>query len=212
MLRYRMRPFAVLLSLLGFLALPAEAEETYQIDPVHSTVSFTIRHLISRVQGRFGKFQGTILTDQANPASAKVKAEIDAGSIDTGITDRDNHLRSADFFDAAKYPKISFESSEATVQSPEKVTLKGNLSMHGVTKPVILEVTGLGFGPGMRGEARAGFEGKTTLSRKDFGISWNKPMDAGNLLLGDEVEVTIYLEAVKSAPPASPPAAKAAGN
>ena len=156
MLRYRMRPFAVLLSLLGFLAIPAAAEETYQIDPVHSTVSFTIRHLISRVQGRFGKFQGTILTDPANPASAKVKAEIDAGSIDTGITDRDNHLRSADFFDAAKYPKISFESSEATVQSPEKVTLKGNLSMHGVTKPVILEVTGLGFGPGMRGEARAG--------------------------------------------------------
>jgi len=200
---------APLLLALCCLAAPARAAvETYEIDTVHSSVSFTIRHLVSRVQGRFTTFSGTILLDRDNPATARVKAEIDAGSIDTANTDRDNHLRSPDFFDTSKFPKILFESTGVTVQSKDKVTLKGNLTMHGVTLPVSLEVTGLGYGTGMRSEFKAGFEARTTLSRKDFGIVWNKALDAGSLVLGNEVEVDLLVEAVRKEPAPSPQTAK----
>src|SRR5262245_16654736 len=187
------------------LSLPAAAEETFKIDAAHSSVNFSIHHLVSKVQGRFGKLSGTIQLDRANPSGAKVKAEIDASSIDTGIADRDNHLRSPDFFDATTFPQIVFESTGVSSSSPEKATLKGNLTLHGVTKPVSLEVAGLGSGPGMRGEYRAGFEGRTTVNRKDFGITWNRTLDAGGVVLGDDVEIDILIEAVRAEQPAAAP-------
>jgi polyisoprenoid-binding protein YceI len=183
--------------------------DTFEIDPAHSSVNFAIRHLVSRVQGRFDQVAGTIEMDPGKPAEARVLAEIATKSVNTGVENRDNHLRSADFFDAEKNPKIVFESTGVIAQGADKATLAGNLTLHGVTKPVTIEVTGLGFARGMKGEERAGFEGRTKINRKEFNLTWNKILDAGALLLGDEVEVTLLVEAVKKAP--APPAAPAAG-
>jgi polyisoprenoid-binding protein YceI len=207
-MRKRVSTFpGILAALVLASALPSlAAVETFEIDPAHSSVNFNIRHLVSRTQGRFGKFSGTIEMDRQNPSSAKVKAEIDTASIDTGIPDRDKHLRSPDFFDAEKFPKIVFESTGVVAQGTDKATLKGNLTMHGVTKPVTLEVSALGFGPGMRGGTVAGFEGRTKLSRKDFDISWNRTLDAGSVVLGDDVEIVILLEAGKKADAPAPAA------
>lgn len=166
------------------------APEVYTLDPNHTQVGFSIRHIVSRVSGRFGTFTGEVTVDKDNPAASKVTAEIDAKSIDTGTQKRDDHLRSADFFDAEKFPKITFASKSVASSGKDKTTVSGDLTMHGVTKPVTLDVMWTGFaGP------KAGFEAKTTVNRKDFGIVWNRVLDAGAAMLGDEVEITILVEA-----------------
>src|SRR5262249_33993746 len=147
------------------------ASETFEIDPAHSSVNFSIRHLVSRVQGRFDRLSGTIEMDPANPAGAKVRAEIETASIDTGVENRDKHLRSADFFDAEKNPRIVFESTGVTMEGASKAKLAGKLTLHGKTLPVTIAVTGLGTTPGGKGDQRAGFEGTTQLNRKDYDIT-----------------------------------------
>ncbi|HEU4724338.1 MAG TPA: YceI family protein [Candidatus Eisenbacteria bacterium] len=176
------------------LTLSATAQAaTWTIDPAHSSVGFSIRHIFSKVPGGFDKFSGTIEYDPANPTAASVKVDIDPASINTKTAQRDNHLRSADFFDVATYPTMSFVSTKVTKGEGNALSVEGNLTMHGVTKPVTLAATFLGAGPAQPG-SKAGFEATATIDRKQFGIIWNKAIDNGTLL-GDDVTINIGIEA-----------------
>ena len=195
----RFRTLGVPALFLGSLlfAVPAlAAPQSYEIDPVHSRVEFTIRHMFSKVTGNFGAFKGTLQYDAASPATSSVTAEIDAASIDTNNERRDGHLKSADFFDVAKYPTLTFTSTKVTPGDEGKFKIQGTLTMHGVTRPVTLDASFLGAGPGLDGVVRSGFEASTKVDRKDFGIVWNKTLDQGGSLLGDDVTVNLEIEAV----------------
>ena len=182
------------------------APATWTIDPNHSEVGFSIRHMFSKVPGNFGKFQGAIVYDAQIPENSSVKVDIDASSINTRNEKRDNHLRSEDFFDVAKFPTLTFVSTNVAAAGDNKLKVDGNLTMHGVTKPVTLFVTFLGAGPTMNGEQRSGFEAITTLNRKDFGIVWNKTLDQGGTMLGDDVDIHLSVEGViRPDQPAPPP-------
>ena len=175
---------------------PLSAADTYTIDKAHSDVSFQIRHFASKVRGSFNDFEGTILADQATPELSSVVFTIKTASIDTNNPDRDKHLRSADFFDAEKYPEITFKSSKITPAGKDKYNAAGTLTVHGVSKDVTVPVTFLGFAKDPGGNQRASFETTIKLNRKDFGINWNKALDAGGFMLSDDVDVTIGLETV----------------
>ncbi|HEY1334588.1 MAG TPA: YceI family protein [Myxococcaceae bacterium] len=176
------------------------AAETYTIDKNHSDASFRIRHFASKVRGRFSDFEGTIQADPAKPEASSVTFTIKTASIDTGQPDRDKHLRSADFFDAEKFPEIAFKSSKFTPTGKDTYNVTGTLTMHGVSKEMTLPVTYLGTVKDPRGNERASFEIDTKLNRKDFGMTWNKTLDSGGLMLSDDVDVEIALETVKKAP------------
>jgi len=193
--------FVALAVLLVSTPFASAAPTTWVIDPNHSSVEFSIRHLFSKVPGKFTKFSGTIVYDAANAASSSVKAEIDAASISTANEKRDGHLKSEDFFDVAKYPTIVFESTSTTGAGENKLKVAGNLTMHGVTKPVTLDVTFLGAGPGMGGRQVSGFEAVTKVNRKDFNIIWNRNLDQGGTLLGDDVDIRLNIEAGTPARP-----------
>ena len=196
---------AVALALSLALASAAQAApSTWTIDPNHSQVGFSIRHFFSKVPGTFTKYSGTIVYDPEKPAASTVKAEIVAASINTNNEKRDGHLKSEDFFFVEKYPTITFESTKVTPVADKKLMVEGNLTMRGVTKPATLDVTFLGAGPSMGGEQRAGFEAVTKINRKDFNILWNKTLDQGGTMLGDDVEIRIGIEGVIRA--AEPPA------
>ena len=172
------------------LILPARAAvETYKIDPVHSTVGFTVRHFFTNVPGGFTKFAGLITVDRDNLANSSVEATIEVPSIDTRVEMRDNDLRSDHFFDAAKFPAITFKSRSWTKTGDDTFDVVGDLASHGVTKEVTLKVKSLGFGPGMRGAMISGWEATTTLNRNDFGIT------RYHGVLGDDIPVTINIEA-----------------
>lgn len=191
---------------LAFATAASAAPATWTIDQNHSEVGFSIRHFFSKVPGNFGKFQGAIVYDPQKPEVSSVKVEIDPSSINTQNEKRDNHLRSEDFFDVAKFPTLTFVSTKVAASGDNKLKVDGNLTMHGVTKPVTLFVTFLGAGPSMNGEQRSGFEAITTLNRKDFGILWNKTLDQGGTMLGDDVDIHLNVEGViRPDKPASPP-------
>jgi polyisoprenoid-binding protein YceI len=194
------------LGLLLSAGATSAAEETYKIDPGHSQVGFSIRHFFSKVPGKFNAYEGTITLDPKDLTKAAVDVSIDASSIDTGNKDRDSHLQSPDFFDVQKFAKITFKSSSVTPQGTSKATLKGDLTMHGVTKPVVLQAEVLGFSKDPWGGYRGGFEAKTKINRQDFGIAWNKVVEGGGSLLSDEVEITLNIEGVREAPKAEAPA------
>ena len=186
------------LVLLAALAAPAFAQSSWEIDPAHSNVQFGVRHMmISTVHGKFTKFTATATGDEKDAAHAGVQASIDVASIDTGDEKRDAHLKTPDFFDAEKFPTITFKSTKVEAAGDRRFKLHGDLTMHGVTKPVVLDVEATPEVKGMRGETRAGARATTKINRKDFGISWSKSMDGGGVVVGDEVEVTIDVEAVK---------------
>lgn len=196
---------ASVLALTFALASTATAAPvTWTIDTNHSTVRFSIRHFFSKVPGNFAKFSGTVAYDPEKPANSSATVEIDAASISTGVEKRDNHLRSEDFFFVEKYPTLTFASTKVTPTGEGKLSVEGNLTMRGVTKPVTLAVTYLGSGPSFPGEMRAGFEATTKVNRKDFNILWNKVLDQGGTMLGDDVEITIGIEGVVHPP--EPPA------
>jgi polyisoprenoid-binding protein YceI len=176
---------------------PLFAAEIYTVDKAHSDVSFQIRHFASKVRGSFVDFDGTIQADPAKPEMSSVVFTIKTASINTNNPDRDKDLRSANFFDAEKYPEITFKSSRITPAGKDKYNVTGTLTMHGVSKEVTLPVTFLGFAKDPWGNQRASFETAIKLNRKDFGISWNKALDAGGFMLGDDVDVTINLETVQ---------------
>jgi polyisoprenoid-binding protein YceI len=182
------------------VALPVLAHaDTWQIDPAHTNVEFTMRHMmISNVKGQFQKTSGTITANGTDPASAKINATIDATLIDTRVDRRDAHLKSPDFLDVAKFPTITFKSTKVEAAGPGKWKVTGDLTLHGVTKPVVLDVEGTGapiHDP--MGNTRAGASATTKIRRSDFGLIWNKALEAGGVMVGDEVAISIDLEAIK---------------
>ncbi len=197
----------VLALALASLATPsALAADAWKIDKGHSEASFQIRHLVTQVRGQFGDFEGLIKADSAKPEASSVEFKITAGSINTGLEARDNHLRTPDFFDVSNHPQITFVSTSVKATGKDTYAVTGNLTMRGVTKQITLPVTFLGAVKDPWGNERAGFETSVTLNRKDYGINWNKALDQGGFVLSDEVKVAINIEAVKDKPAA--PAAK----
>jgi len=185
---------------------------TWNIDAVHSDVSFSVRHLmVSKVRGSFRTFEGQIVTAD-DPTASSVTATIDLSSIDTGNADRDNHLRSADFFDVATHPKMTFTSTSVGSVG-DNFAVTGDLTLHGVTKSISFQLELNGFGPDPWGGTRAGFSASTAISRKDFGIEFNMPLENGGVVLGDKVDITLEIEAALQPPAAAeaPAEAPAAG-
>ncbi|MDY3678590.1 MAG: YceI family protein [Actinomyces urogenitalis] len=173
---------------------------TYVIDADHSTLGFTIRHAgIGKTRGQFDEFNGTIeVANDSTPTGSTASATIKATSVNTRNNDRDNHLRSADFFDVETYPEWTFVTTGVS-GSKESFTLTGDLTIHGVTKSVDLEVEFLGAATDPFGNDRAAFEASTVISRKDFGLTWNAALEAGGVLVGDKVTITLEIEAIKQA-------------
>ena len=193
-----MRKFLVALALL----LPTLAgASTWDLDSAHTSVQFSVRHLmVSTVRGAFSKVSGAAQADDSDVTRSKVQATIDAASIDTRNDKRDTHLKSADFLDVAKYPTITFVSKKIERASPGHFKVTGDLTLHGVTREVILDVEGPT--PEIKdpwGKTRAGAVATTTINRKDFGINWNQTLDAGGVAVGEEVSITIDVEATKRA-------------
>lgn len=197
-----MRKVALALVLGALSVLPAKAADVYNIDSSHSEVSFTVRHLLTNVRGRFTDFSGVVNLDPAKMTSSSVAFAIKATSIDTANADRDKHLRSADFFDVEKFQEITFKSTAIAAAGKGRYKVTGDFSMHGVTKKMTLVVTFLGTAKDPWGNERAGFETGTILNRKDYAINWNKALDNGGVLLGEDVTVSINIEAVKAKPEA----------
>jgi polyisoprenoid-binding protein YceI len=188
--------FAVLAAALA-AASPALAADTYQFDKAHTTVGFQVRHIVTMLGGKFQDFSGTIQVDRAKPESSSVEFTIQVASIFTNEPKRDEHLKSPDFFDAPTHPTIAFKSTSMKAAGKDSWLVTGDLTMRGVTKQVTLPVTFLGEGKDPWGNEKMGFETSTTLNRKDYGINWNKALDQGGVLVGDEVKVQISVEANK---------------
>ena len=169
---------------------------TFTIDKQHSEATFQVRHLITRVSGRFSNFEGTLQFDEANPEQSSVSFTIQATSIDTGEPDRDKHLRSADFFSVDEHPTITFTSTRIRRVSGNQFEVAGPLTIHGTSREVTIPVTYLGGAKDPWGKERAGFEAEVKINRKDFGLSWNAPMEAGGFLVGDEVKINLSIQAV----------------
>ena len=175
--------------------VPGYLAGTWDIDPVHSDVSFTVRHMmVSKVRGRFAQFSGEIVTG-AELADSTVTATVDASSIDTGNGQRDEHIRSADFFDVANHPRWAFRSTGVRGDGGGHL-LDGELSIKGVTRPVTFELELVGFGPDAFGGTRAGFSATTTINRSDFGVDIQMPLDGGGVVVSEKVQLTLDIEAV----------------
>ncbi len=172
----------------------------WNIDAVHSHVTFAVRHMVvSTAKGKFNVLRGTINLDEANLANSWVEAEVDATSIDTGEPNRDNHLRAADFLDVEKYPKITFKSTKVESAGDNEYHVTGDLTLHGVTKPVVFNVEYSGQVKDPYGLQRAGLSAKTKISRKEWGLTWHALLETGGAIVGDEVKIEIDLEATTEA-------------
>ncbi|MGC8792419.1 MAG: YceI family protein [Bryobacteraceae bacterium] len=176
--------------------LPAQE---WVIDSVHSAAQFAVRHMmVATVRGQFGKMGGKVYWDPANPSTARVEAQVEVATIDTREPKRDAHLRSADFFDAEKYPLMTFRSTSVTPAAPGRLKLAGELSIRGVTRPVVFDVQGPGEPVrGTAGELRTGATATATINRKDFGITWNRVLEAGGVVVGEEVQITVDVALVQ---------------
>jgi polyisoprenoid-binding protein YceI len=198
-----MRTPIVLTALAFSIALSARAgaePERWEIEPYHSSVGFTVRHMmVSNVTGEFTKFKGAILVDPKDITKSKVEAEIEVASLNTRVAKRDEHLKSPDFFDVAKYPKMKFASTKIQRAGADKLKVTGKLTLHGVTKDVVLEVEGPSKPvKGMDGKPLSGASATTVIDRRDFGLKWNKVIEAGGLAVGEKVTITLNLELVKA--------------
>lgn len=192
-MKLRLAAAATALLFSGISAIHAEVE-TYEIDPAHSGVHFSVRHFFSDVPGRFNEFTGAIKLDSDKPEESSVAVTIQATSIDTGNEKRDAHLRGADFFDVEKFPVITFKSTKVERTGEDAAKVTGDFTLHGVTRPVTLDVTLLGKGKGTEGEKKTGWSATTKISRKEFGIDWGKVVE-GTAMVGDEVTIKIDAEA-----------------
>jgi polyisoprenoid-binding protein YceI len=180
--------------------IPGYVAGTWAIDPVHSEVSFTVRHMmVSKVRGRFDKFEGTFVTGE-DPAQSSVTASVDLSSINTGQEQRDAHIRSADFFEVEKYPEMTFVSTGVKA-AEEGFVLEGDLTLKGVTKAVAFDLEVNGFGPDAYGGTRAGFSAITQINRKDFGVSFDGPIPGvpGGAVVSDAITVNLEIEGVLQA-------------
>lgn len=170
---------------------------TWTIDAAHSSLGFAVRHaMVTTVRGSFGVYEGQLVLDAADPAKSTAEVTIDATSFTTGQEARDAHVKSADFLDVESHPHLTFTSTKVEVDGDD-VTLHGDLTIHGVSKPVAIEVEVGGLATDPYGNTRAGFEGTTTISRKDFGMEFNAALDAGGVLVGDKVKITLDISAVR---------------
>mgnify|MGYP001032092666 CR=1 FL=1 len=170
----------------------------WEIDPVHSEIAFSVRHLmVATVRGRFNQFHGLVEFDPAQPERGRVEVTIDAASIDTRNEQRDNHLRSSDFLDVGRYPVITFVSKSIEALGDNRFRVVGDLALRGISKEVVLDAEFLGVGKDPWGGERAGFTARARLNRHDFGASWNVALEAGGWLVGDTVDVTLDVEAIR---------------
>lgn len=169
---------------------------TWTIDPAHSNFQFIARHMVvAKVIGRFDRFGGSFEMDPENPASASINVEVETASVNTNAADRDTHLRSPDFLSVEEFPTMSFKSGDVLVNSPTHLTVHGELTLRGITKPVVLDVRRLGLLTDPWGQSRILFHARTTLNRIDFNISWNKALDNGGWLVSERVEIELDIQA-----------------
>jgi polyisoprenoid-binding protein YceI len=177
-------------------AVLADIKGEYALDPTHTRLGFSTRHaMVTTVRGAFTDFSGEAVVDTENPAASKVQVTIKSASIDTGVADRDGHLRSPDFFDVETYPEITFSSTDVT-RDGDDWTITGDLTIKDVTKPISLEFESTGSAKDPFGNTRIGFEGKAVLNRKEWGLTWNAALETGGFLVGDEVKVGFSVQAI----------------
>ncbi|HEY1763491.1 MAG TPA: YceI family protein [Opitutaceae bacterium] len=188
----KIRIAALASAAVALVSAASAAVETYSIDPVHSSVAFEIRHVFSKVPGKFTDFSGTITVDRENLEKSSVTATIQVGSIDTSNEKRNSDLKAPSFFDLAQYSTITFTSTSWKKTGDNAYDVTGNLTIHGITKEVVLKVIADGFGPGMMGSPVSGWEATTTINRRDYGV--NGPAMLGTVV-GDEVAISINIEA-----------------
>jgi polyisoprenoid-binding protein YceI len=178
------------------------ATTTWTLDPTHTLVEFSTKHMmITTVKGRFADLQGSIVVDEADPARSTVEVEIDAASLDTRVEQRDQHLRSADFFDAERHPAITFRSTraEGTFTKPgDRFRLVGDLTIRGTTREIVLDVTFEGAGTDPWGGERASYSAEGALDRRDFGLTWNQALEAGGVLVSNQIKLSLEVQAVKA--------------
>jgi polyisoprenoid-binding protein YceI len=174
----------------------ATITQTFIIDKAHSEAVFQVRHLITKVRGRFSNFEGRIEFDQERPRNSSVNVTIDAASIDTNEPDRDKHLRSDDFFGVDTHPQITFKSTKVDQTGANTFDVAGALTIKAVTRDVVLPVTFLGIATDPWGKSRAGFETEITINRKDYGLLWNAALETGGFLVGDDVKISLSIQAV----------------
>jgi polyisoprenoid-binding protein YceI len=189
-----------IVALAALVALPAAAS-TWDVDPAHTESSFVVKHMmVSNVRGQFGKTTGVIQQDDKDVTKSKAEITIDATTIDTRVDKRDAHLKSPDFFDVEKFPTITFKSTKITKGEGNSLKVDGDLTMHGVTKPVVLKVE---YTPETLagGKTLRGVTATTKVNRKDFGLNWNKTIEAGGVVVGDEVVITVEMELIKQGTP-----------
>ena len=176
------------------------AQQNWQVDGAHSAVNLTVRHMvISKVRGHFARWNARLALDTADLSRSSVEVDIEAASIDTGVPDRDAHLKSVDFLDAEKHPTLTYRSRRVEVVSTERVRVVGDLTIRGVTREVPLDVEVGGQGKDPWGNVRAGFSATASINRKDFGLTWNQALETGGVLVADRVDVEIELQAVQQA-------------
>lgn len=192
-----LKPFSLFILSLT-LAVGSANAAVYKIDKEHTSVSFKIKHLLSQVQGQFNEFDGSFNYDPEKPEASNVEATVNTASIDTNVAARDKHLKSKDFFDVEKFPSMTFKSTAFKPESAEKAKLEGNLSIHGVEKPVVFEVDIHGVAKDPWGNVRSAFTAVTRINRKDFGLNWNQALETGGVLVGEEVTITLEIEGLQS--------------
>jgi polyisoprenoid-binding protein YceI len=176
------------------------AKDRWEIDSSHSGIHFSVRHLvIAKVRGHFGRWTGTVVAPDGDFARGQVDVVIDASSIETGVADRDTHLKSADFFDVANFPELRFTTSRVETSAKGRLQLVGKLTIKDVTRDVTLDVENHGLARDPWGNERAAFTARTAVDRKDFGLTWNQVLETGGVVVGDRVEIEIEIEAVKQA-------------
>ncbi|HXL72456.1 MAG TPA: YceI family protein [bacterium] len=185
-----MKKLFLFLAAFSFLAVSTVRAEVYGFDKAHSQIGFAVRHILSPVHGEFKDYDGTIHFDPKNPEDARISVTIQVDSINTDNEMRDHHLKTPDFFDAEKYPTITFKSTKITTAGDNQYKVEGDLTMHGVTKSVVLDTTYDGSDT-MMGAKIAGFSATTKIDRRDFGITFNKVLESGNLMVGNDVTITL---------------------
>lgn len=172
----------------------------WNIDAAHSGINFSVRHMVvSKVRGRFGKYSGTITLDEADITGSSVEVSLDASSVDTGVAERDTHLRSADFFDVEKFPELRFRSQRIERVDDTRYRIIGELTIRDVKRDVVLDAEYGGRGKDPWGNERVGFVAKTSIDRKEFGLTWNQTLETGGILVGDRIEIDLDVQGVRAA-------------
>ncbi|MER5552594.1 YceI family protein [Streptomyces sp. NPDC002793] len=176
---------------------------TYTIDPAHSSIGFTVRHaMVTNVRGSFGEHEGTLVLDGSDPSNSSASIDVRIASVDTGIADRDGHLVSGDFFDAEKFPLMTFRSTKAEQLGGDDYRVTGDLTIKDVTRPLSIDLEFNGSATDVYGNERVGFEGSTNILRSDWGLTWNAALETGGVMVSDKVKLTFDISAIKAAPQA----------